>query len=61
MGGYVRFSMYYVNNNFTAPVDMFLSYGRSDSSLLPPRPVVKLDSSVKLEKDLTIKNTWNIK
>ena len=59
-GGLADFSVRAVHSTSVSKRIVFGSDGRSVSNAWAIRPIVTLDSSVKLTKDTTAANTWNI-
>ena len=58
--GFASFDVRGVDSNGVGAYGLCNSDGRSRGKPYAVRPVVKLDSSVKLVKDATAANTWNI-
>ena len=57
---FATFDVRYVRSTSVNVCDMFVSGGYFGYDTYAVRPVVKLDSSVKLTKDANAANTWNI-
>ena len=57
---YAFFLVRHVGSTYVNSLTTFMSDGSSSNIICAVRPVVKLDTSVKLTKDATVANTWNI-
>ena len=60
LSGFAHFCVRKVSSNSVWVGFVSLSTGGADTSTYAIRPVVKLDTSVKLTKDVNAANTWNI-
>ena len=59
-GNNAKFNVRYVDSGNVSADFVFASYDKSGCITFAVRPVVKLDTSVKLTKDVNAANTWNI-